>query len=219
MKPKNLLVAATSAEIMDICGPIEPYQLTDINQDWSVLVTGVGIVPTVFNLTKLLTNNNFRFVLNVGLAGAINKQIPLGETVNVVSDEFAFWGSEDNDGFLSVFKTGLQNSDEYPFSNGKILALKSDFDFSFIKKVSGITVQTVTGSVKSIDLLHQLYQADVETMEGAAVFYVASQFNIPSTQIRAISNYVEPRNRDNWKIQEALTALSLVVKPMLELQE
>jgi futalosine hydrolase len=219
MKPKNLLVAATSAEIVEICGQIQPYQITEINENWSVLVTGVGIVPTVFHLTKALCTNNFRFVLNVGLAGAINKSLSLGETVNIISDEFAFWGSEDNDDFLSVFKTGLQNSNEYPFSNGKILALKSDFDFSSIKKVSGITVQTVTGSVKSIDLLHQLYQADVETMEGAAVFYVASQFNIPSAQIRAISNYVEPRNRDNWKIQEALTALSVVVKLMLELQE
>lgn len=217
--PKNLLIAATSAEIMDICGPIEPYQLTDINQDWSVLVTGVGIVPTVFHLTKVFSSNNFQFVLNVGIAGAINRKLSIGQTVNIVSEEFALWGSEDNDDFLSVFKTGFQNPNEYPFSNGKILPLQSDFNLSLIEKVSGITVQTVTGSVKSIDLLNQHHHADVESMEGAAVFYVASQFNIPAAQIRAISNYVEPRNRDNWKVKDALTALSAVVKPILETQE
>jgi futalosine hydrolase len=215
MKPKNLLVAATSAEIMEICGPIEPYQLTDINQNWSVLVTGIGIIPTVFHLTKVLSTNNFQFVLNVGIAGAINRKLSIGQNVNIISEELAFWGSEDNDDFLSVFKTGLQNSNEYPFSNGKILPLKSDFDLPLIEKVSGLTVQTVTGSLKSIDLLHQHYHADVESMEGAAVFYVANQFNIPVAQIRSISNYVEPRNRDNWKIQEALKALSSVVKPIL----
>ena len=162
---------------------------------------------------------HFQFVLNVGIAGAINHKLSIGQNVNIVSDEFAFWGSEDNDDFLSVFKTGLQNADEYPFSNGKILPLESDFNISSIEMVSGLTVQTVTGSVKSIDLLRQHYQADVESMEGAAVFYVANQFNIPAAQIRSISNYIEPRNRDNWKIQEALTALSVVVKPMLEPQE
>jgi futalosine hydrolase len=219
MKPKNLLVAATSAEIMDICGPIKPYQLTDINQNWSVLVTGVGIVPTVFHMTKVLSRNNFQFVLNVGIAGAINRKLSIGQTVNIVSDEFAFWGSEDNDDFLSVFKAGLQNSNEYPFSNGKILPLKSDFDLPSIEMVSGLTVQTVTGSVQSIDFLHQHYHADVESMEGAAVFYVANQFNIPAAQIRSISNYVEPRNRDNWKIKAAFTALTVVVKPMLAPQE
>lgn len=215
MKPKNLMVAATSAEIKDICGQIQPYQLTEINADWSVFVTGVGIVPTVFHLTKVLSGNNFQFVLNVGIAGAINRTLSLGETVNVISDEFAFWGSENHDDFLSVFNSGLQNSNEYPFSRGKILPLKSNFELSSIKAVSGLTVQTVTGSAKSIDLLNQHYCADVESMEGAAVFYVASQFNIPAVQIRSISNYVEPRNRENWKMHEALTALSYIVKPML----
>jgi futalosine hydrolase len=215
MKPKNLLVAATSAEIMDICGPIEPYQLTDINQNWSVLVTGVGLIPTVFHMTKVLSRNNFQFVFNVGITGAINRKLSIGQTVNIVSEELAFWGSEDNDDFLSVFKAGLQNSNEYPFSNGKILPLKSDFELPSIEKVSGLTVQTVTGSLKSIDLLHQYYHADVESMEGAAVFYVANQFKIPALQIRAISNYVEPRNRDNWKIKEALDALTSIVKPLI----
>ncbi len=218
MKPKNLLVAATSAEIIDICGQIQPYQITEINENWSVLVTGVGIVPTVFHLTKALCTNNFRFVLNVGLAGAINKSLSLGETVNIISDEFAFWGSEDNDHFLSVFKTGLQNANEFPFLNEKIVPLKNDFNLPAIQIVSGLTVQTVTGSLKSIKLIQENYHADVESMEGAAVFYVANQFNIPAAQIRTISNYVEPRNRENWKIQESLKALSIVVKPMLESQ-
>ena len=218
MKPKNLLVAATSAEIIDICGQIQPYQITEINENWSVLVTGVGIVPTVFHLTKALCTNNFRFVLNVGLAGAINKSLSLGETVNIISDEFAFWGSEDNDHFLSVFKTGLQNANEFPFLNEKIIPLKNDFNLPAIQIVSGLTVQTVTGSLKSIKLIQENYHADVESMEGAAVFYVANQFNIPAAQIRTISNYVEPRNRENWKIQESLKTLSIVVKPMLESQ-
>ena len=76
-------------------------------------------------------------------------------------------------------------------------------------------MQTVTGSEASLKLLQKTYNADSESMEGAAVFYVANQFKIPALQIRAISNYVEPRNRDNWKIKEALDALTSVVKPLI----
>jgi futalosine hydrolase len=45
-------------------------------------------------------------------------------------------------------------------------------------------------------------------MEGAAVFYVAGMLDIPVIQLRTISNYVEPRNRGAWKIQEAIQVLN-----------
>lgn len=216
MMPKKLLVAATSAEIMDICGQIEPYKVIEINDNWSVLVTGVGIVPTVFHLAKALTSNHYDHVLNVGLAGAINRSLAIGQTVNVISEEFAFWGAEDHDNFLSVFKSGLQSPNEFPFTNEKLIPIKSNFGLPPIQKVSGLTVQAVTGSLKSVNSLHQNYHSDIETMEGAAVFYVANQLDVPAIQIRSISNYVEPRNRVNWKIQEALNELTAVVKPLLD---
>jgi futalosine hydrolase len=45
-------------------------------------------------------------------------------------------------------------------------------------------------------------------MEGAAVFYVAQQEKIPALQIRAISNLVEKRNKDNWDIPLAIKNLN-----------
>jgi futalosine hydrolase len=45
-------------------------------------------------------------------------------------------------------------------------------------------------------------------MEGAALHYVCLQMNRPFLQIRAISNYVTPRNRAAWKIGEAVMALN-----------
>ena len=215
MKPMNLLVAATSAEIIDICGTIVPFQVTKINENWEVLVTGVGMVSTVFHLTNALNLNKYSQLVNVGLSGAINRELYLGQVVNVASDEFAFWGAEDNGTFLSVFDLHLQNENEPPFQNKKLVPSQSEFKLDNLQKVKGLTVQTVTGSEASLVLLQKTYTADSESMEGAAVFYVANQFKIPALQIRAISNYVEPRNRDNWKIKEALDALTSVVKPLI----
>jgi futalosine hydrolase len=215
MKPMNLLVAATSAEIIDICGTIVPFQVTKINENWEVLVTGVGMVSTVFHLTNALNLKKYSQLVNVGLSGAINRELYLGQVVNVASDEFAFWGAEDNGTFLSVFDLHLQNENEPPFQNKKLVPTQSEFKLDNLQKVIGLTVQTVTGSEASLELLQKTYTADSESMEGAAVFYVANQFKIPALQIRAISNYVEPRNRDNWKIKEALDALTSVVKPLI----
>ncbi|MFN5346339.1 MAG: futalosine hydrolase [Bacteroidota bacterium] len=216
MSTKNLLVAATSAEINGICGHIEPYAVTTINNNWDVIVTGVGMVATVFHLTNALHKNTYSQIINVGLAGAINRDLSLGHVVNVVSDEFAFWGSENRGAFLSVFDLNLQSENEKPFQNKIITPEQTNFSLDLIQKVNGLTVQTVTGSATSFDLLLKTYKADVESMEGAAVFYVANQFDIPAVQIRAISNYVEPRNRDNWKIEEALDALNHAVLPLID---
>jgi futalosine hydrolase len=215
MSSKNLLVAATSAEINGLCGHIEPYTITAINDSWEVLVTGLGMVSTVFHLTSALHLNKYSQIVNVGLAGAINRELFIGQVVNVIADEFAFWGAENKGEFLSVFDLNLQSENERPFHNKVITPDQTNFKLENIQKVNGLTVQTVTGSAKSIDLLLKTYNADVESMEGAAVFYVANQFNIPATQIRAISNYVEPRNRDNWKIKEAIEALNDIIKPIV----
>ena len=46
-------------------------------------------------------------------------------------------------------------------------------------------------------------------MEGAAFMYVCLMHQVPFAQIRAVSNVVERRNRQAWKVREALDALSL----------
>jgi futalosine hydrolase len=45
-------------------------------------------------------------------------------------------------------------------------------------------------------------------MEGAAFFYACQQVNARCIQIRAVSNYVEKRNRDNWQIGLAIKNLN-----------
>jgi futalosine hydrolase len=52
------------------------------------------------------------------------------------------------------------------------------------------------------------YHPDIETMEGAAFFYVCSKENIPFLALRAVSNRVEPRDKAKWNIPLALKNLS-----------
>ena len=79
---------------------------------------------------------------------------------------------------------------------------------SFLKPVNSITVNTSSGSVRTIERLSRKFNPDIETMEGATFFYICSGEKIPFLALRAISNRVEPRNKDNWNIGLALDNLS-----------
>jgi futalosine hydrolase len=58
-----------------------------------------------------------------------------------------------------------------------------------------------------MDLRYEKINPHIETMEGAAVFYVCLMEHIPFVQIRAISNYVGETNKNLWKIPLAVENL------------
>ena len=45
-------------------------------------------------------------------------------------------------------------------------------------------------------------------MEGAAFFYACMIDKVPCAQIRAVSNFIEKRNRDNWNMALAIKNLN-----------
>jgi futalosine hydrolase len=77
-----------------------------------------------------------------------------------------------------------------------------------LKKVKGITVNTVHGNEVAIEKVKQLYQPDVESMEGAAFFAGCVRAGGDFIQIRAISNYVEKRDKSKWQMPLAIKNLN-----------
>jgi futalosine hydrolase len=53
-------------------------------------------------------------------------------------------------------------------------------------------------------------------MEGAAFMFVCELENIPYVQIRAVSNYVEKRNREAWNIPLAIVNLNKQVFEIID---
>jgi len=211
---KILLIAATSAEIL----PFVNHFKVPLNTEISIghiqiitIVSGAGMVATAFSLGITLRNFQPDFILNVGIAGAIDRTIELGTLVNVVQDYFYRFGAEDYDQFISASQIGILNPElehlqSSPFTIERNELLNS---IDLLKKVNGITVQTVHGNESSIKKLKLQYpEAQTESMEGAAVFYAGFMEQIPVIQLRSISNFVEPRNRVSWKIPEAIKVLN-----------
>ena len=59
-----------------------------------------------------------------------------------------------------------------------------------------------------IDNNKERFNADIESMEGAAFHYVCLQQKINFLQIRGVSNVVGERNKANWKIKTAIKNMS-----------
>jgi futalosine hydrolase len=77
-----------------------------------------------------------------------------------------------------------------------------------LKEVKAITVNKVHGNELSILKTIAHFNPEIESMEGAAFFYACEQSNTSCIQIRAISNFVERRNRETWKIELAVNTLN-----------
>lgn len=185
--------------------------------EWEIspLITGVGSVATSWAMTKWISANTAPdLAINIGIAGSFREEITIGDVVMPVTDCFADAGIEDGDNFVTLSEAGLTDPDRFPFKNGRLHSdnqLVSKY-IRILAPVNAITVNTATGSASTIEKLLKKYNADIETMEGAAFFYICMGENIPFLALRSVSNRVEPRNKDNWNIPLALEKLSEKLK-------
>jgi futalosine hydrolase len=218
---KVLLIAATEseAETFRKIDGIKPSAAGFVFRDLELipLVTGVGSVATSWTMTKWISSNpKPDLAINIGIAGSYREEIRIGEVVVPVSDCFADAGIETADGFHTLSEAGLQDTNKFPFKDGKIIAENNYVKLlsGHFKTVSAITVNSASGSQPTIDRLLKKYNPGIETMEGATFFYICSGENIPFLALRSVSNMVEPRNKDKWNIPLALASLSERIKEM-----
>ena len=117
---KILIVAATWMEVKlltdefklteNINETVSKYQLSENEID--ILITGIGTTATTYKLTSFLLNNSFDFVMNLGIGGSLNRNLKIGEVVNVISEEFADLGVENEEKFLTLFESDFIEPNE-----------------------------------------------------------------------------------------------------------
>jgi len=204
---KILLVAATRAEceplLTGLADPGNSARLSLRNHKADVLITGVGMVATAFALGQRLASEEYDLAINAGIAGSFDFNIKLGEVVLIREDIFAEQGAEDGDDFLSLTQLGFGEVSHYAVDGHRGTELVPQDLLNFkaleqIRKVKAITVNKVHGNELSIAKTLSRFNAQVESMEGAAFFYACNQTRTPCIQIRSISNYVERRNKEKW---------------------
>jgi futalosine hydrolase len=199
-----LVVAATDAELA-----AAPPSADGVTFD--PLVTGVGMVATAARVSAALTASRYDAALDIGICGAFDRTLALATVVHVTSEALPELGAEDGEAFLSLADLGLTGADAPLWTNGRLVNTTPPAwpGLATLPRVSGLTVNTTHGHEASVAAVLRRYPAQVESMEGAAFFYSCFTAGVPCAQVRAISNYVERRNRAAWRVPEALDALRL----------
>jgi len=213
-----LIVSATLAETSFLLNDIlvaKPgtiFLCTAFKHPIEILITGVGMTMTAFHLGNCLATKQYDLIVNIGLAGAFNRDLKLGEVVNVTCDSFADIGAEAGLTFIDLYDLKLADKNEPPFKNGKLVASRIyQQHLLSLKKVEAISVNTVHGMDESINRLLTYCTPDIETMEGAAFMYACLFHKTNCVQLRSISNYVEKRDKSKWDIPLAVEQLKLAV--------
>jgi len=137
--------------------------------------------------------------------------------VDVVEDRFADLGFEERESFVTLGEKEMLHEDEFPFAD-EILRYLGNFEIKLlnnIPRVKAVTLNTFHYRSENIRKIKEKFQCDVESMEGAAFFYVCLMEKIPFLQIRAVTYYVELRKVENWNMPLSINNLNTTIFEML----
>ncbi len=214
---RHLLVSATCLEVKPLlekvfhhvpdASPGKPIPLPGTGFD--LLITGTGIVAMAFHSALMLQGSMYSLAINAGVAGSFNPAFNPGTLVWVMKDRFADLGLESPDGFVTGEKLPITLADKPPWQNGWLVpGMPARFPVEDLPACVAVTSDTIHTKPDSIQRIRDLYQADIETMEGAAFFYACLQSNVPCVQIRAVSNMAAPRDEASWQLDRTIGILN-----------
>jgi futalosine hydrolase len=207
---KIALVAATWQEIAPIQDYLSERLYLKNHHQFSLWVTGVGLVSTTYSLTKKIALEKPDMAIQAGIAGSFQPLVySPGDVVAVKDEVMGDQGViEANDTWNDIFSLKLADPNLFPFKSGKLPNPHHKlFQKINLPLVSAVSVNEITTSSKKIHQLMELYAPAIESMEGAAFHYVCLNESIPFIQIRSISNRIGERDKAQWQMNKAIENL------------
>ncbi|WP_216829677.1 futalosine hydrolase [Alkalihalobacterium elongatum] len=211
-RKKILVITSVEAEKESILRGLQPTNAID------VVVSGVGIAAAAATTARVLASQKYDLVINAGIAGGIVGQAEVESIVVADAVVAADFGTETIDGFLSIDELGFGTSRIAVPENLVTTVVKALADNGQTVTAGAIvTVSTVTGTTETAqEIMRRVPEVKAEAMEGFGVATAAKQFDVPILEIRTISNAVGPRDREAWRIKEALQTLQEASKILQE---
>lgn len=176
-----------------------------------LFITGAGIPNTCFSLGKIFYTY-FDGVIQFGICGSFDVQLPLGSVVRITEDVFGEIGSEENNRYTGADELDIGIQTVY---HEKLSTNLPDF-LENTPKVKGLTISTLYAYGPSFDLRRQRFpHASAESMEGAA-FFMCNQHRENVLQFRSISNEAGIRDKNRWNIPLALQNLHELTRQIIK---
>lgn len=204
-----LVVAAAAMEIMPFLDQCRSGKFFLDNTETDVLVTGIGLTATTYSLTKHLSIKRPDIIIQAGICGCFDINIPLGTVLAIKQEAIADQGVIESGKLKTLFDLKLVPQNKYPFSKGWLINKSEVLKKVKLKKVKAVSVNEITTSKQKMEFYKELFNPAAESMEGAALHYVCLKEKIPFLQLRAVSNYVGERNKKNWNMKDSIANLNL----------
>ncbi|ADW18914.1 futalosine nucleosidase [Desulfobulbus propionicus DSM 2032] len=199
-----LVTAATSFE-MEAFATVCPA-----SGGWSPLITGIGPVETAMHLTAVLAcpTVSFRAIVNFGVAGAYCREAGGAALLDICLAEREILGDLGvcyGEMTEPLRGEGLTIHDAFELDSDLLAQAATALTSAKVPFHRGtfVTVSCVSGSRRRGTMLARQHQALCENMEGAAAARVCQRFSLPLLELRCISNLVEDRNLQQWRLRDA----------------
>lgn len=170
------------------------------NHNITILLTGIGKVNAAISLTEILSrNNNFDYIINLGIAGGknIKPNTACGVSKAFFSDfDLTYFG----------YKKG-----EMPNSNNNLKTLK----------LKHLNLDYYTLYTQDYFVTKDLGYEDkyLTDMEGASLIYVSNKFNIPIIMVKVVSDSINSSNQKdeyiNFEQKEAKDRLYEILNTII----
>lgn len=234
----NILIAAATEKEMRSVAPaifpegatipqMQPMRIKLKNAEAIFIVTGVGPINAALALGYALgltfEDNSVKIdaILFIGLAGAFDLELtPLCSLWQINEEIWPEYGLNDGHTVTArAFSYPLWEapSGEHIYDRLKLASVSSlatGIKDDLYPECASLTVAGTSASFNRREHLWNQYHAPLENMEGFAAAYSALRAEIKCVEIRAVSNKVGPRSRDEKDFDGALKALSKVLPSM-----
>jgi len=203
-----LIIAATAKEINPF---LDWYRHHNKTADTSIdiLITGIGLTATSYHLTKQINIKRPDLVIQAGVAGCFDKQLPLGSVVAIKQDTIADESVVELKKLRTLFDLKLLPQNQFPFQKGWLINSNTALlKKTKLKIVKGISVNQITVFQQMIQFYKSRFNPVIESMEGAALHYTCLMEKIPFMQLRSISNYIAERDKSKWDMKRSIVNLN-----------
>ena len=215
-----LVIAAKEAEIKPTVEFMAAYYPTATHIQFAY--TDIGLTAATFSITRLALTQPPDLIIQAGIAGSFETGYQLGEVVLIDIEQQADLGVIENAQWKNIFDLQLTDENEAPYKKGLLPnPYINHFNFLGIRKVTGISVNTISTDTATITRMQQGSPAPVvESMEGAALHFVGGQLQIPFVQLRSLSNQVGERDKSQWHFTQAIQSLNAkLIELLIHLQQ
>lgn len=215
---KIIIISATEMEFRELKAHFNNNPaIHQHNVSIQFMVSGVGMLSSSYTLTNIALKATPDLIIQMGIAGSFDENLSLGKVVVINNEVLGDMGVEEQGIWHDPFDLKLADPNDDSFEHGALPnPWLKNYNLLQLPEVGALTVNQISTNKKRMAMLSAKYKASLESMEGAALHYVARKENIPFIQIRSVSNYVGERDKSKWLMKASISNLNSIVLQLIE---